>query len=713
MGRADTSAAELLVLARAEGAWGNAAAARALLQGRPWLDREGGGEGWQTLAMAAEWMEAWGEAAAAWERYAAVSAPGAGEATLRRIRALAHAEDGGGAVTLLEALPATSDPRHPVVLPWLALEVARSGARTGDTATVRRALARAGGEARARGELLPAAAHLQAGDSVGALGLWRRVAGQSASPVRRSEAAAQAGAVALARGDTAAAVQDLRRALEGTGTGAGARRAAVALLESGVPATAPELRRMATLLGGAGDGARALVAWDRLESARGGLEPADRLARARLRVAAGRGAAAAGELTTLAGGSDPSVAAPALDLLVRLRRDEGAGAEARRLEDRLVAAFPSSPQALDVVFFRGDAAHDRGEHREAAAHYREASGMIPTHDRAGLARMRWGQLQLTLGSPEAALSVFEGYLGDFPTGRRWDEAAYWSGRIRSEGGDSAGAAALFRRIRREDPLGYHALLSHRREGTPFEPELVEGPVPQGTRPQWMQEGLDDLRLLAALGMEEGARVRRQEMEARAAGSVAEVLLLGEGLHEIGFHFDGVNVGWEARRLGHPWDLRLARIIYPFPHRELIFREARERGLDPWLVAAVIRQESAFSPEAVSPAGAVGLMQVLPTSGSDLAREARLAPFTSRHLRVPEVNVLLGTWFLADLLERYEGFLPLALSGYNAGPSRAARWRDFPEAADTERFVERIPFAETRGYVRNVTRNAAVYRWLHP
>ncbi len=80
--------------------------------------------------------------------------------------------------------------------------------------------------------------------------------------------------------------------------------------------------------------------------------------------------------------------------------------------------------------------------------------------------------------------------------------------------------------------------------------------------------------------------------------------------------------------------------------------------------------------------------------------------------MPEINVHLGALFLAELMERYDGDIPLVLSAYNAGPTRANRWRRFPEVADARRFTERIPFFETRAYVKNVVRNRALYAWLY-
>jgi soluble lytic murein transglycosylase len=154
------------------------------------------------------------------------------------------------------------------------------------------------------------------------------------------------------------------------------------------------------------------------------------------------------------------------------------------------------------------------------------------------------------------------------------------------------------------------------------------------------------------------------------------------------------------------------VTFPFPYRELVRREAAEWGIDPFLMAAIIRQESSFKADIVSPAGAIGLMQVMPPTGQQLARRHGPDPFTNASLTRPEVNLHLGAAFFVDMSRRYDHDLPLVLSAYNAGPTRASAWRQFPEVADPLRFTERIPFDETRGYVKSVRRNLALYRVLY-
>jgi soluble lytic murein transglycosylase len=191
-----------------------------------------------------------------------------------------------------------------------------------------------------------------------------------------------------------------------------------------------------------------------------------------------------------------------------------------------------------------------------------------------------------------------------------------------------------------------------------------------------------------------------------------MLRVAEALIERGRTIDGINVGWALLEQEGGWDKQLLRVTFPFPYRELIRREAEEWGIDPLVMAAIIRQESAFKSDIVSRAGAIGLMQVMPPTGAQLARRHGPDPFTDATLTAPEVNLHLGAAFFVDMSRRYDHDLPLVLSAYNAGPTRATAWRRFPEAVDPLRFTERIPIEETRGYVKSVRRNVALYRALY-
>ncbi|MGH9792534.1 MAG: lytic transglycosylase domain-containing protein, partial [Candidatus Acidiferrales bacterium] len=189
----------------------------------------------------------------------------------------------------------------------------------------------------------------------------------------------------------------------------------------------------------------------------------------------------------------------------------------------------------------------------------------------------------------------------------------------------------------------------------------------------------------------------------------------QAAHQAQRHGVGITI---ARRVDPFLDSRrvveapeeIWRAVYPLPYQESIETTAERKGLDPMIVAGLIRQESTFLSDAVSRAGAVGLMQVMPRTGRVLARRERV-PYSRSRLFQPEYNLRLGITHLADLI-RNHGSLEKALAAYNAGPHRVAAWTANGGYSEPAEFVESIPFSETREYVQIVMRNAEIYRRLY-
>ena len=157
-----------------------------------------------------------------------------------------------------------------------------------------------------------------------------------------------------------------------------------------------------------------------------------------------------------------------------------------------------------------------------------------------------------------------------------------------------------------------------------------------------------------------------------------------------------------------------RNLYRFPlaYWEMIQQKAQERELDPYLILALIRQESLFDPRARSPAAALGLMQLLPSTASRVAKQIGISAPSSEQLFQPEINLVLGTQYLKDLLQRYSNDWFKAIAAYNAGEAAVDRWEKEIRTDDAEEFVERIPYLETRGYVKLVMRNHRIYKRLY-
>jgi soluble lytic murein transglycosylase len=406
---------------------------------------------------------------------------------------------------------------------------------------------------------------------------------------------------------------------------------------------------------------------------------------------------------------DERVGARNLEVWAQMRRRQGMSSQVSTLRRWLIEEYPSSSEAAEVAWSEGSNAEARGDLKLALDRYAFLAANVRTHTRAGQARMRSGQIHLREADLESAADVFESYLRDFPDGRRWQEAAYWAGRTRLQLGDTTIAEIQLHHVLTQ-PVDYYAVIAADLLGIPFVLNIPDGPVP--TEPRWIEEDLGRLDFFSKAGLERGASSEITRLRGQAGSERGPRLRLAEALIERGHTIEGINLGWALFRDEGAWDQEILRVTYPFPYQELVYREADEWGISPFMMAAIIRQESAFKSDIVSHAGAIGLMQVMPPTGAELARTHGPDGFTEESLTRPEVNLHLGSAFFVAMSRRYDGELPFVLSAYNAGPTRATRWRRYPEASDLIRFTERIPFTETRGYVKNVRRNLALYEVLY-
>ena len=154
-----------------------------------------------------------------------------------------------------------------------------------------------------------------------------------------------------------------------------------------------------------------------------------------------------------------------------------------------------------------------------------------------------------------------------------------------------------------------------------------------------------------------------------------------------------------------------RIIYPLDFWPLITKYSAVYGLDPYLIAALMAQESTFTPEIRSDANAYGLLQITPPTGRMLARQLGIERFTTSMLTQAETNVRMGTKYFKDLVEKFGG-VHYALAAYNAGPDRVGTWRRDAPGLEQDEFIDNIPFTETQGYVKRILGTAEDYRRLY-
>lgn len=396
--------------------------------------------------------------------------------------------------------------------------------------------------------------------------------------------------------------------------------------------------------------------------------------------------------------------------------------------DQLARRYPTSPWRLRATVSAANRLLIANRPDDYLPLYRAAYENFPNDGQAGL--FHWKvTFQSYLRDGGDAPSLLREHLRNYPFHATTGAALYFLGRHHERRGEPGAARAIFNRLAQSFPNQFYAMQARERLRVPeisgaapsgdaaqFLAELklpAPQPVPtQPTRPTALR--IERSRLLRAAGLSDladaelrfGARNDGQPqllgMEIAVSAESSHLAL--RAMKAFGGDYLTLPVEQAPRRF---WEL-----LFPLPFRHDVESNARLRGLDPFLVAGLIRQESEFNPAARSGANAYGLMQVRPGTGRDAARKAGVARFTTRSLTQPEVNVKLGTHILRGMLDNHGGRIEETLAAYNAGPARAVEWRAWANFREPAEFIETIPFTETRDYVQAVLRNAEMYRRLY-
>ncbi len=346
---------------------------------------------------------------------------------------------------------------------------------------------------------------------------------------------------------------------------------------------------------------------------------------------------------------------------------------------------------------------------------------------AALWRLGWGAFEE--GRYAEAIQAIEQLLREDqrdPIGRL--RSRYWRARaleqLGREGPDSTAvqhALSEYEAIAQEFPLTYYGWRARMR--LPEEVRTrVDAPPPPSEVPvpgklQLADDQIARVRILLEAGFVDDA-LEELSRAARRAGSLADRLALAELFRSAG-SFQGAQ-----RLMIDPYPVTLARgpsptfeelwwHAFPAAFLDLVEQATAAPGsVDPALVFSIMREESGFRPEVVSPVGARGLLQIMEPTGARLAQAVGHPNFTADDLFEPRVNIRLGSYYLGELSDQFDGRLSAAIASYNAGPEVVSRWlHDRPDVED-DVWVEAIPYEQTRSYVKRVLRSLQAYRLLY-
>lgn len=413
--------------------------------------------------------------------------------------------------------------------------------------------------------------------------------------------------------------------------------------------------------------------------------------------------------------SDPALRAEAQLLAARSLFRTGSRGRSQALDEigDVADSFPETPAAGTALFLLGDEASTI---QSGLNYYRRAADVTSSPD-AREALFRVGDRNLRIDRTSSAIDAWTEYVERYPRGDETARVAYETGKLHERAGRSAQAREMFAAAIAAEPTSYYAVRAGEKLGVdPLAATLTE-PRPWSGLASDEGDAAEHLRridALDALGLSAEASAEIDYATRTLQGRPLALVTFAEGLRDRERPVEAIRIARSLRE-GHDgqWDERLLKIVFPLLYRDIIVIESRRADVDPLLYAALVRQESTFRHDVKSWVGATGLGQIMPSTGRWLASSLGIQNYEESMLQVPELNVRMGANYFGDLLRRYRGEADLALAGYNAGPSRADRWRrTLGHGGDVDTFREAIPFDETRNYVMIVLRNAAIYRSLY-
>ncbi|HWE48727.1 MAG TPA: transglycosylase SLT domain-containing protein [Bryobacteraceae bacterium] len=373
--------------------------------------------------------------------------------------------------------------------------------------------------------------------------------------------------------------------------------------------------------------------------------------------------------------------------------------------------------------------HERDKYRPL---YKAAADSFPADPSAAATHWKVAWDAYLDARPER-VTILREQVERYPRDGYASSALYFLGRIAEAAGDTGEARAYYDRLILQYPHYFYTGLA--KDRVKDSKTKLTAAIPDATVKTWLdgikwpkhsdlssseptsatRQRIQRARLLELAGLQDTA-----ESELRfgaKTGTEQNQLLALELANVEPSPFQALHIvkGMTSDYLSVPLQeasSKLWKLLFPLPYKDEVFRNARDHGLDPFQVAALIRQESEFNPKAKSHANAYGLMQVLPSTGRMLGRQEGVGTVRPIMLFNPALNIQLGTRYLRGQLDSWNGDWYQTLAAYNAGPSRVRQWLTWTKFDEPEEFVEDIPFNETREYVQAVLRNADVYRELY-
>ena len=397
--------------------------------------------------------------------------------------------------------------------------------------------------------------------------------------------------------------------------------------------------------------------------------------------------------------------------------------QAVTLTRALVNEFPDSTWSDEALNSLGTQYILTNQDDLAAETFKESYEKFPAGPHAERAAWKYGWWAYTTGKYAETARVFEAAAARFPRSDYRPPWLYWAGRAREKLGQREMSDARMRLVYADYMNSYYGRLASRR--LPATTAEADGdgtsPRPFGQPPQRppasnVPANAPVIRRLLTVGLlDDGLNELRFAQRAYGPSPAIDATMAWV-YHQKGDLRRAINVMRRAYPQflaagGEALPAEILQIIFPLTYWDSIKKNSAARGLDPYVTAALIAQESTFDASARSPANAWGLMQIVPSTGRRLAAALGIRRLPTSMLTNADVNIRLGTLYFSRLVSQFGGTY-YALASYNAGENRVIRWKAERPGMDEDEFIDDIPFPETQNYVKRILGTAEDYRHLY-
>ncbi len=396
--------------------------------------------------------------------------------------------------------------------------------------------------------------------------------------------------------------------------------------------------------------------------------------------------------------------------------------------EHMRATTPHSPWLESALFTAGNMYLLQENYDRAIDYYKEIHDRFPNSSKASYAHWKCAWLTYRQNRPVQAQKYFDQQIEFYPASNEVANAIYWRGRMAEDEHDYALARAYYLKLMDRYRNYYYGVAARKRLATmpDAQPVVVASlqriPGLTTMEPQSLQTWppTDDLHYNRSRLLENAGAIDLAVRELQAgttSGPSWEMVEIARMYTAAGEYYRALQALKKAVNGYFAMDLNALpqpywEGLFPRPYWDALRQYSEANGLDPYLVASLIRQESEFNPGAVSRANAYGLMQLLPATGKGTAKQVGMHNYKTDSLLDPTTNIELGTKYFREMVDHFGGQVEYALAAYNAGSSRVETWRSSGSYRDIEEFVESIPFTETREYVQAIVRNAEMYKRVY-